>query len=102
MKTIIVTRHQPLVDLIIERAIAPADTPVLEHVTAEDIEGAHVIGVLPLSLASHAKYVTEVPLNLSLADRQLMASGDLSLERLREIAGQPVTYVVRQFHPPQS
>ena len=38
--------------------------PVLAHVTADDVRGKHVLGVLPLSLARHAASVTEVEMTL--------------------------------------
>ena len=38
--------------------------PVVAHVTADDVAGKHVIGVLPLSLARHAASVTEVEMTL--------------------------------------
>ena len=38
--------------------------PVLAHVTADDVAGKHVLGVLPLSLARHAASVTEVAMPL--------------------------------------
>lgn len=94
---IIVTRHRALVALIHELGLAPEGTPVLEHVSfPSQIRGAHVIGVLPLSLAAEAERVTEIPLHLSMSDREAMTRGDLSLERLRKVAGQPQEYSVRR------
>ncbi len=96
--TIIVTRHVPLVDLLRERHpdLLRGEVRVLAHVSDPDeIRGQHVIGVLPLHLASVCASVTEVPLALTPADRGTMAAGDLPLTRLREIAGAPVRYVVR-------
>lgn len=87
---IIVTRHQSLVDYLQEINLADESTPVLSHATAEDVRGQDVIGVLPLSLASVANSVTEVPLALAPEDR----GQELSLARVREIAGAPRTYLV--------
>lgn len=98
MKTIIVTRHQPLVDLIRERhpELLDGSPEVIAHVTDPSIlDGAHVIGVLPMHLAARCARVTEIPMALTPADREAMTRGDLSLERTREVAGAPVTYVVR-------
>ena len=89
-ETIIVTRHSALVDLLIERGVINGDEKVISHATSEDITGKNVIGVLPLRLASMAKTVTEVPLNLTADDR----GKELPIERLREIADDPVTYTV--------
>lgn len=98
MKTLIVTRHAPLVALLRERhpEIIGDDPEVIAHVSdPEQIRGREVVGVLPLHLAAVARSVTEVPLALTPADRASMAAGDLPIERLREIAGAPVRYVVR-------
>ena len=87
---VVVTRHKALVALLVERGLVPEGTPVLEHATALDVRGQDVIGVLPLSLAAECRSVTEVPLNLTPADR----GKELDLPRLREIAGDAVTYRV--------
>lgn len=92
---LIITRHAPLYEYLREMGIIDATIPVLAHVSDPSIlDGKHVIGVLPHSLSSRCASVTEVPLALTLADREAMTRGDLSLERMREIAGAPVTYVV--------
>ncbi|GIV35249.1 MAG: hypothetical protein KatS3mg031_2784 [Chitinophagales bacterium] len=88
--TIVVTRHQGLVDYLLEIGLITPDTPVLSHASADDVRGRHVIGVLPLHLAALAERVTEVPLALTPEDR----GKDLPVERVREIAGSPVTYQV--------
>lgn len=93
---LIVTRHAALVTVIIERGIAPPDTEVIAHATAEQVRDRHVIGVLPLHLAAECSRVTEIPMALTPADRVAMAAGDLSLERTREVAGAPVTYAVER------
>ena len=90
MATIVITRHPALIDLLVERGIVPAGTQVLDHATAEDVAGQDVVGVLPLHLAAEAASVTEVPLALT----REMRGQELSLETLREIAGDPVTYRV--------
>jgi hypothetical protein len=95
--TIIVTRHPALVDYLRERGIVAGDVPVLPHVTEDDVRGRHVIGVLPLHLASVAEMVTEVPLALAPEDR----GRELDLARLREVAGAPRTYVVREIEWPR-
>ena len=87
---IVVTRHQALVQYLIELGIISAETPVISHATQEEVQGKDVIGVLPLSLASYARSVTEIPLALTPEDR----GKELSLDRLKEIAGSPTTYRV--------
>lgn len=90
MNKIVVTRHPALIELLRERGLIGDNAPVIQHATPEQIRGRHVIGVLPLSLAVHAASVTEVPLALSPDDR----GRELDLPRLREIAGEAVTYQV--------
>ena len=93
---LVVTRHRPLVDLLRERGIITAATPVLEHASISDVRGRHVLGVLPHHLSSQCASISEIPMSLTTADREAMQRGDLSLERTREVAGDPVTYVVRR------
>jgi len=94
MKVIIVTRHTALVELLIERKIISEGTcEILSHVTPDQIEGAHVIGVLPLYLAAHAQQVTEIPMNLPPELRGL----ELDIETIRKYAGEPATYQVTRL-----
>ena len=90
---LIVTRHPALVTLLVERGIVQEGTPVVAHATIEEIEGKHVAGVLPLSLAVHAASVTEIPLKLEASDR----GKELPISRLREVAGEVVVYLVERW-----
>ena len=91
MKTVVVTRHAALLELLRERGIIDGTERVIPHVdNPDDIAGAHVIGVLPLRLAARAACVTEIPLNLSADDR----GKELTIERMREVAGEATTFVV--------
>ena len=56
-ETIIVTRHQGLIDWLAKRGITGEVKP---SVTVEDIKGKHVIGALPAHIAQWAAYVTSV------------------------------------------
>ena len=91
-ETIIVTRHPALVDLLKERGIIDGTEAVIQHATPDEVRGKHVIGVLPLSLAVEAASVTEIPLTLTPEDR----GKELGIDRLRQIAGSPRTYVVQE------
>ena len=91
-EAVIVTRHPALVHLLLERGLIYGTEPIIEHASADEVRGRHVIGVLPLSLAVEAESVTEIPLSLTPEDR----GKELDLERLRQIAGPPRTYVVRE------
>jgi len=88
---IVVTRHPALVQYMVEQGLVKKTVDVLTHVDSpEQIRGRHVFGVLPLSLAALTASVTEIPLDLKIEDR----GKELSIERLREIAGTPATYTV--------
>jgi len=90
MSKVMITRHPALVDYAREIGIIDESTPVLTHVSAEDVRGKDVIGVLPLHLAAEAASVTEIPLALTPEDR----GKELSIDRLRSLAGDPRTFVV--------
>jgi len=89
---LIITRHTSLVQYLREIGLIGADATVLEHVSDPGVlDGQDVIGVLPLSLAARCRTITEVPLALTPADR----GRELTIERIREIARPPQTWVVR-------
>jgi putative CRISPR-associated protein (TIGR02620 family) len=88
---IIVTRHAGLVIVLAEDyGIAG---PVLAHVTAADVRGKAVVGVLPLHLAAEAKSVTEVTLNLP----PELRGQELTIEQVRQHMKGLRTYVVRSL-----
>lgn len=93
VETIVVTRHPALVDLLVERGIIEAGTPVISHATPEQVAYRDVIGVLPLSLAALANSVTEIPLALT----PELRGQELDLDTLRSIAGEAVTYRVEKM-----
>jgi hypothetical protein len=101
---IVVTQHETLVALLIERGIITPETPVLTHATAEDVKGKHVLGVLPHHLSSQAATITEIPIRFTGAEqRKAFAGGDIPLEQLTRMAGRPVTYkVTDRWHPLES
>lgn len=90
MNKVVITRHPALVELLIEKGLIPQGTNVITHANPDDVRGKDVIGVLPLSLAALAASVTEIPLTLAPEDR----GKELGIDRLRQIAGEPVTYKV--------
>jgi len=87
-ETIIVTRHPALVEFLAEEH--GISGRVVAHATEEDVAGRHVIGVLPLRLACLARTITEVPLNVP----EEMRGTELTVDDLRNFAGEPVTYNV--------
>lgn len=56
--TIIVTRHSATAEWL--KTVAPAGTPVVASVTAEEVRGKVVYGNLPLELAAEAHTVYAV------------------------------------------
>jgi putative CRISPR-associated protein (TIGR02620 family) len=90
---LVVTRHTALVELLLERGIISKETPILAHIQDPSVlDGQHVIGVLPTHLAARTACVTEVPLNIAPELRGV----ELSLEQLRQFAGEPRTYKVQE------
>ncbi len=89
---LVVTRHKALVVLLRERGIIADTADVREQVTAAEVTGRDVIGVLPLALACLARSITEIPLVLTLEQR----GKELGLEEIRLVAGEARTYVVRR------
>ena len=88
---IVVTRHESLIEYLKEiKVIQDGDFQLISHATLEDVEGKDIIGVLPISLASHANTITEIPLNVPMELR----GQELTLDQVREFAGAPVTYKV--------
>ena len=87
---LVVTRHQALVDYLLELGLAGPSTEVIAHATVEAVAGKHVCGVLPHSLSRHTAQYTEVPLGLPAELR----GQELTLEQVRQFAGNPVTYIV--------
>lgn len=90
MDTVVITRHSALAEYLREIGLISHDARVLAHASVEDVKGKRVIGVLPMRLAAFARRVIEVPLELTPEDR----GKELSLDRIRQIAGSPVEYSV--------
>lgn len=87
---LVVTRHQGLVDYLIEEKIVTPDVPVLPHATAEDLRGKRVVGVLPIHLAAECERVVVIPLDLPAELR----GGELTADQVRKYASPPVEYSV--------
>ena len=88
---IVITRHLALLEYLAEAGLVPADAPCISHADAAQVDGKHVIGVLPLRLAALAASVTEVPLDIPAELR----GQELTVEQVRQYAGEPVRYVIR-------
>lgn len=93
MKTIIVSRHEALVEYIMkESGLAGPETPVFEHVKINDVIGAHVIGNLPLHLAAEAKVVTTLDINTPPGKRGF----ELSYAELKEYGVKISSYEIKR------
>lgn len=106
MNTIVVTRHNALIEYLKKNNVVQGDVRVIEQATPDDVRGNHVIGVLPLHLAALAGKVTVVDLNVPAELRGV----ELSLEQIEKYARGISSYIVRvvdtndvsDTYPPQS
>lgn len=87
---LIVTRHPALKSFLIEKGVATADTPVLPHASAADVEGKAVAGILPMHLAALTASFTTVELALPLELR----GKELSIEDMRRYCKGLRTFVI--------
>jgi putative CRISPR-associated protein (TIGR02620 family) len=79
---------------MVERHIVSSKCEVVSHIEDPSIlKGKHVFGELPIHLASLCDSYTEIPLALTPKDN----GKELTLARLRKIAGEPLTYKVILF-----
>ncbi len=90
---LVVTRHPGLVEYLRELGLVTNETQVVAHATPELVKGKNVCGVLPHSLSCLCETFTEVPLLLTPELRGV----ELSLDQVREAAGEPVTYHVHRL-----
>jgi hypothetical protein len=90
---IVITRHQALVEYLRELGMVDGNTQVVAHATPELVSGKNVCGVLPHSLSCLTASFTEVPLNLT----PEMRGKELTLDEVRKVAGEPVTYKVKRI-----
>ena len=88
---LVITRHKGLVEYLKEKGFVPDDCEVLGHATPDNVAGKDVWGVLPHSLSCLCSSFTEVPMTIPAELR----GKELSLEDMRQYAGEPVTYKVR-------
>lgn len=86
---LIVTRHRPLATYLRGLGIK---APIVGHAHPADVRGKHICGVVPMSLAAHAKSVTVVPLHIT----REMRGQDLTYEDIKAIADTPQRYVVKR------
>lgn len=90
LSILVVTRHLGLFQFLREECSLPAWAEVVSHVSPEEVQGKHVIGVLPHHLSSAASQYTEIPLIL----HPEMRGKELSAEEVKKAAQPPRTYIV--------
>ncbi len=61
---IVVTRHKGLLEFLRNKGLISSDTPTVGHAQLKDVEGLHVLGILPLNLAAKAASITTVDLEV--------------------------------------
>lgn len=90
---LIITRHPSLVEYLKEEGVITGSEPVISHVAStEEIEGKHVIGVLPHSLSCKTASMTEAVLKLPPEKR----GKELTLQDMRDYCIEVATYIVRK------
>ena len=88
---VVVTRHSALVTYLKEKGLIREDTRVLTHASPEDVQGKHVLGVLPHSLSALCESFTEITLQIP----PELRGKELSVEDIHKYASGITTYVVR-------
>lgn len=96
MKIVVVTRYPAIVQHLYRQGVIDDSVTVLPIVKREDIEGCHVIGVLPVHLAAHAESVTIQ----HIFPPRVFDWSKLTLEDVEMYSRAPVTYQVRRVDTP--
>lgn len=90
---IVVSRWSAMRDYLVETGFVPPDARLVNHATAADLDGKHVFGHLPFHLAKYCASVTVVPVLVPTHRKGV----ELTVEDLREYAGDPETYEVTEI-----
>lgn len=94
MEKIVITRHNALIDFLIEKGVIEnGKFRLLAHASEKDVKGKDIIGILPFELASLANSITTVPLNVPFEKR----GKELSIEDIRAFAGTIKTFKVTEL-----
>ncbi len=89
---VVVSRHKALVDYLIKEGIVDEGVEVSSHVYENQIEGKHVIGMLPYHVACHAAMFTEIPLRIPYDKKHT----ELTTEEIVFYMQQPRTYKIEE------
>ena len=90
MEKLVVTRYVTLVQYLKEIGLIDDGTKVITRAEIKDVEGKHVLGVLPYWLSCHAGKYTEVQIRVP-SERK---GKELSLEEIQFYSLEPKTYTV--------
>ena len=90
MEKIIVTKHKAVEQYIREAGLCEEGAICYPSVSAEFVEGKHVIGTVPFHIAAAAEYFTEIKLTL----RKHLFNTELTLDQLKAMVKEVRTYKV--------
>lgn len=92
IEKLVVTRYVSLVSYLKEIGLIDNSTKVITRAEIKDVEGKHVLGVLPYWLSCHAKKYTEVQIRVP-SERK---GKELSLEEIQFYSLEPKTYEIKE------
>ena len=102
MEKLVVTRYKTLVEYLRQKrewwkgtepkSLINESTKILSHAKIADVEGKHVIGVLPYWLSCHTGKFTEIQLRIPSEKR----GKELTLEEIEFYALDPKTYQIQE------
>jgi len=92
MQKIVISRYKGLVVYLEKIGLIDEKTRVVSFANPEDVEGKHVIGIIPYWLAARAAKITEIQVRVPSEKR----NKELSPEEIEFYASTPHTYQVRE------
>jgi len=92
MEKLVVTRYVSLVEYLKEIGLIDNSTKVITRAEIKDVEGKHVLGVLPYWLSCHTGKYTEVQIRVP-SERK---GKELSLEEIQFYSLEPKTYIIKE------
>ena len=93
MEKIIVTRHSSVEKYIRIKGMVPSGTPCFPSVSPQFVEGKHVYGIIPFSLAAKCELFTEIKITL----RRGIKNEELSEQELEACVKEVRTYRVNEI-----
>lgn len=93
MEKLVVTRYVSLVQYLKEIGLIDNSTKVITRAEIKDVEGKHVLGVLPYWLSCHTGKYTEIQIRVP-SERK---GKELSLEEIQFYSLEPKTYIIKEI-----